>query len=466
MPPVTVQRRQELAFLPAALEILERPPSPIGRSIGLTIILLFALALAWATFSKIDIVASAQGKIIPSGRIKVLQPFETGVVRAIHVHDGQSVKAGDVLIELDTTTTEAERNRFQSDLTSIRLDIARLRAALAGGEDPLADFHPPKMATAGMIATQRQFLLNQVNEYHSKVAALDQQKSQRVAERTTIEAMITKLQATIAVSEQRVAVRKELWDRALGSKLIYLTDLQDLVGQQNDLIVQRSRLREAQAALAAITDTREQAYSEFHRTLLSELATAEQKAGALEQDVIKADERIRLQKLTAPVDGVVQQLNVHTIGGVVTPAQALLVIVPSDSKLEVDAMVLNRDIGFIHAGEEAEIKVDTFNFTKYGFIHGKVLSISRDAITRDKPVDSSGDKTQNVETSSSEPKGQEFVYAARVSLDRTQMQVESGRVSLVPGMAVTVEIRTGARTVLSYLFSPLLRYKEDSLRER
>ena len=130
MPPVTIQRRQELAFLPAALEILERPPSPIGRSIGATIILLFAVALAWAALSKIDIVASAQGKIIPSGRIKVLQPFETGVVSAIHVRDGQSVKAGEVLIELDTTTTEAERNRLQSDLTSVRLDIARLRAAL------------------------------------------------------------------------------------------------------------------------------------------------------------------------------------------------------------------------------------------------------------------------------------------------------------------------------------------------
>ena len=466
MPPVTVQRRQELAFLPAALEILERPPSPIGRSIGATIILLFAVALAWAALSKIDIVASAQGKIIPSGRIKVLQPFETGVVSAIHVHDGQSVKASDVLIELDSTTTEAERNRFQSDLTSVRLDIARLRAALAGGEDPLADFHPPKTATAAMIATQRQFLLNQVNEYRSKVAALDQQKSQREAERTTIEAMITKLHATIAVVEQRVSVRKELWEKELGSKLLYLTELQDLVGQQNDLLVQRSRLREAQAALAAITETREQAYSEFHRTLLSDLSTAEQKAGALEQDVIKADERIRLQKLTAPVDGVVQQLNVHTIGGVVTPAQALLVIVPSDSRLEVDAMVLNQDIGFIHAGEDAEIKVDTFNFTKYGFIHGKVVSVSRDAITRDKPIDSSGDKTRSAENSSSEPKGQEFVYAAHVSLDRTQMQVESGSVNLEPGMAVTVEIRTGARTVLSYLFSPLLRYKQESLRER
>ena len=130
-----------------------------------------------------------------------------------------------------------------------------------------------------MIATQRQFLLNQVNEYHSKLGALDQQKSQREAERTTIEATITKLQATIGVAEQRVSVRKELWDKELGSKLFYLTDLQDLVGQQNDLLVQRSKLHEAQAALAAITATREQAYSEFHRTLLSDLATAEQKAG-------------------------------------------------------------------------------------------------------------------------------------------------------------------------------------------
>ena len=166
------------------------------------------------------------------------------------------------------------------------------------------------------------------------------------------------------------------------------------------------------------------------------------------------------------VDGVVQQLAVHTIGGVVTPAQALMTIVPLESHLEIEAMVSNRDIGFIEAGEGAAIKVDTFNFTRYGLLHGKVLSISHDAITRDTPQDKTTNKSQGAESSSSEPKGQELIYAARVSLDRTQMQVEDKLVNLSPGMAVTVEIKTGSRRIISYLLSPLLRYKQESLRER
>src|SRR6516165_2753459 len=157
--------RLELAFLPAALEIVETPPSPIGRAIGLTIIALFCLALAWASFGKIDIVASAPGKIIASGRTKIIQPFETGVVRAIHVHDGMSVKAGDALIELDPTMNLAERNHLQSDLMAAELDIARLRAALSSTDDPLADFHPPADAPTALLATQREFLLHQTAEY-------------------------------------------------------------------------------------------------------------------------------------------------------------------------------------------------------------------------------------------------------------------------------------------------------------
>jgi len=229
---------------------------------------------------------------------------------------------------------------------------------------------------------------------------------------------------------------------------------------------QKSRYREAGEAIAALVETQIRTAAEYQRTLLDELAKAEQKAAGLAQDVIKAEQRTKLQYLTAPVDGVVQQLAIHTIGGVVTPAQALAVIVPQDSHLEVEAMVPNRDIGFVEAGQEAAIKIDTFSFTRYGLLHGKVLNISQDAIARDKPQDKSTGKSPGVEQASSEPKGQELVYAARVSLDRTQMQVENKLVNLSPGMAVTVEIKTGSRMILSYLLSPLLRYQQETLRER
>jgi hemolysin D len=170
--------------------------------------------------------------------------------------------------------------------------------------------------------------------------------------------------------------------------------------------------------------------------------------------------------LTAPVDGVVQQLAIHTVGGVVTPAQALLVVVPSDSRLEIEAMVSNRDIGFVHAGQDAEIKIDTFNFTRYGLLHGTVLSVSQDAVIRDHQGDRAADRTNGAASDSSEPKGQELNYSARISLDRTEMQIDDKFVNLSPGMAVTAEIKTGSRKILDYLLSPLLRYRQETLRER
>jgi hemolysin D len=464
-PRTEVRRREyEIAFLPAALEIVESPPSPVGRAIGVSIIVMFCFALAWACFGTVDIVATATGKIVPGGRTKLIQPLEAGVVRAIHVRDGQNVKAGDVLIELDPTISEAEQERQKADLVAAELDAARLRAALA--DNPLAAFRPPEGASPAQVEMHRQFLASQLAEQNAKLAEIARQQSQKEAERATITATVGKLQTTIPVLQEKVEIRKTLLDKALASKITYLTEYQDLLGLQQDLTVQQSRLREADAAVALLKETHDKAAAEYRRTAYDGLAKAEQKAASLAQDVVKAEQRTKLQRLTAPVDGVVQQLAVHTVGGVVTPAQALAVVVPNEINLEIEAMVSNRDIGFVHPGQSAEIKVDTFNFTRYGLLHGEVLSVSPDAISRDKPQNASNDRSVGAATSSSEPRSQELEYAARVSLDSTHMEVDEKRVKLGPGMAVTVEIKTGSRRIVSYLLSPLARYKQESLRER
>src|ERR1700736_2749805 len=268
--------RDEIAFLPAALEIVESPPSPTGRAIGVTIIALFCLALAWAAFGKIDIVASAPGKIITSGRTKTIQPYETGVVRAIHVRD----------------------------VIAAQLDIARLRAALSDAEDPVVNFQPPEGASPQLVAMQRQFLTSQVAEHRAKVAALDKQRAQKEAERSTTAATITKLESTLPVVQQRVDIRGALYNREFGSKLQYLETLQLLIEQQQDLGVQKSKLAESEAAVAAIVQTRAQTVAEFRRTLLDELNKAEAKASGLVQDLAKAEQRTRFQTRTGPADGV------------------------------------------------------------------------------------------------------------------------------------------------------------------
>ncbi len=456
----------ETAFLPAALEVVETPPSPIGRAIGVIIILLFCAALVWASLGKVDIVATAHGRVILNGRTKIIQPAEGGVVRAIHVQDGSVVKAGDVLIELDPTISTAELEHVRSDLIGAQLNIARLRAALDEDLNPGAALVPPEGASGELVAMHRQFLASQVAEHVAKLSELDRQLAQKKAERETISATIAKLNATIPLLQERVDVRKYLFDKQIGSKLTFLSEAQELVGQQHDVAVQESRLREGDAAIAELGQVRLKVEAEYRRALYEDLAKAEERAAGLSQDLIKGEQKAKHQLIAAPVDGVVQQLTVHTIGGVVTPAQALAVVVALDRDLEIEAMVANRDIGFVVPGQTAAIKIDTFNFARYGLLHGRVISVSRDAILRDGREDKTHEKQISAGGTSSESEGGDPLYAARISLDQNVMEIDGRPVPLLPGMAVTVEIGTGSRRIISYLLSPLTQYRQEVLRER
>jgi hemolysin D len=469
LPRAPRRRDHERAFLPAALEIVETPPSPVGRAIALVIAAALCVAIGWASLGTIDIIATAQGKIVPSGRSKVIQPFETGVIRAIHVRDGQQVREGELLIELDPTMDRAELDHLKSDLIAARLDMARLSAALSDAPDPLAAFHPPAEADPAQVTNERLLLSVQINEQRAKLAALDREANEKLAERATARATIEKLAAEIPLQQQRVNMRQTLVDKGLESRILFLQEDQDLVANQKELLVQQSRENEAEAAFQAIMNQRDQAAAEYRHGLADDLVKAEAKAAGLVQDVIRAERKTGLQWLTAPVDGTVQQLAVHTVGGVVTPAQALLVVVPTQSHLEIEAMVSNRDIGFVHPGQVADIKVDTFSYTRYGLLHGAVESVSADAVTPDKREEEPNARPTGLDkdaAAASDTAAREPVYAARVSLDKTSMLVDDRHVNLTPGMAVTVEIKTGSRRIISYLLSPLLRYGHESLRER
>jgi membrane fusion protein, hemolysin D len=465
----SASRKASVEFLPAALEILETPASPAGRAIGATIILFFVVAIGWATFSRVDIIATASGKVVPTGKVKVIQPLETGVVSAIDVQDGQHVGLGQLLIQIDRTASAAERARVGHDLMRAQLDVARLATLRQSFEEnsALALIVPPPDTPAYEIARTQAAMASQASEQAAKLAALSQQIAQKNAETEEITATIEKLKASLPLVEDLADLRHKAMDIQYGNRVAYLEAQTRLVEQQHELLVQQHHLGGATAARQALERQVEQTKAEYARKILNDLTDAEQKVAELTQDKVKADRKMEEQWLRSPIEGTVQQLAVHTLGGVVTAAQQLMVIVPTDSHLEVEAMVSNRDIGFVHEGMSTEIKIDTFNFTRYGLVHGKVMNVSQDAIVRDKPKDNSGaiPKPSGL-SDSSEPQGQELVYATRVGLDSSQMLIEAKLVNLAPGMAVTVEIKTGSRRVIEYILSPLLRYKQESMRER
>ena len=464
--------RQDTArqFLPAALEILETPASPVGRAIGGLIILFFIIAIAWATFGHVDIIATAQGKIVPTGRTKTIQPLEPGIVAAIRVQDGDKVSAGQVLIDLDRTVTLAERKHVASDLMSSQLDVARLTALRDNFESGAIprDITVPSGASEADIAQTKSSMRAQAGEQLAKLASTKRQIEQKHAETELVIAEIAKIDASMPLVEETASIRKKAMEIQYGNHIAYLEAQTKLVEQQNDRLVQQRKLVEIAAARQALEEQIEQTKAGYEHQVLSDLSDAEKKVAELRQDLIKAEQKTEEQILRSPIDGTVQQLAAHTVGGVVTPAQQLMAIVPAESHLEVEAMVSNRDIGFVSVGQQADVKIDTFNFTRYGLLHGKVISVSQDAIVRDKPPNQKSEdkKLGGALSDSSEPEGQELLYSARVSLDKSRMQIEDKMVNLAPGMAVTIEVKTGSRRIIEYVMSPLLRYRQESLRER
>lgn len=452
---------QAWEFLPAVLEIEETPPSPVGRLVTWTIIAVFTAAFLWAAFGTIDIIAVAQGKIIPSGHSKVIQSLESGVIRAIHVQNGQEVQEGQVLIELDTTANSADHDRLVNERQAASLDGVRLRAVLAGKDTMQA---PPETDPT-QLAVQRQLLRDQLAEHQTRLETAKLVIEQRKEALAGTNANIARLKEVIPLAEERAASYQQLWQKTYVAKLQYLDAEKDRIDRIQELAVQEHKRMQDTAALAEAQKQWQTISAEFKRMRLTELVGAETKVASLVQEVAKAHNRTQSQRLTAPIDGVVQQLAVHTLGGVVTPAQQLLVIVPKAEPLEVEAWVENKDIGFVHVGQQGEIKVAAFPFTRYGTIPAQVRTLSHDAVSpaRDGTMPAPG---RTLSSDAVQPENGGLVYAARVSLERTAIQVEGTPVALSPGMAVTVEIKTGTRRLLEYFLSPVLQAGQESVRER
>jgi len=442
-------------FLPAVLEIQHAPPSPIGRAIIWVILAVFTSGVLWATFGWIDIVAVAQGKIIPSGYSKVIQPYETGVIAAIHVQDGHTVKRGDVLIELDPTLNREDRDRASNEYQAARVEAARLRALIAGD----ATFDPPAGGDASYIVLQQQLLLNELAEHHARMQAAQHVIDQRKAAIERTKEDIHRLEVTVPMETEKAETFKSLLEYQAATKMEYLQAEEQRIDRTQELAGQRMTLIQDRAALAESERNYRVLVSEFQQTKQAELSALETKTASLAHEVAKAGQKTTLQRLVTPIDGAVQQLAVHTVGGVVTPAQQLLVVVPADYPLEVTAQVENKDVGFVKEGQPVEIKVETFPFTLYGTIPGQVITVSDDAALLDR------EKT-SAEQPSQAKSAEQLVYAARVRLERSTIFVNGKTVPLSPGMAVAVEIKTGKRRIIEYLLSPLLKSLNESMRER
>jgi hemolysin D len=448
-------------FLPAALEIMEKPPSPGLRWLLLSICGLFTIALIWSFVGRVDVVATASGKVIPSDNVKIIQPIEIGYVRKIHVRNGQHVEAGQLLVELDPTLAGADAAQASQRLLTSQVIAARNWALLEHLEKGGSRFTAPAGTSPEIASTQNDFVQSSIAEYEGERASLIQQRAERAAELVGSEAEISKLKQTLPLIEMQLAARKELAEKGYFSKIRLLEFEQQKVEHVQNIAVQLSNASKARAAMSNIDAQLLRLKGSFRKNAVEELSEAQETTGLSREDVTKSARREDFQQLRAPVSGTVQQLAISTIGGVVQPAQALMIIVPDDAEVVVEASIMNKDIGFIREGQAVRVKLEAFNFTDYGIIPGVVESISRDAIdvnqqNRDRPRDDVG-------RSRSE---QGPVYAARIRLLKRSIRVRGNDRIIGPGLAAQIEIKTGERRIIQYLISPLAQTIDEAGRER
>ena len=431
-------------FSSAALAIQHRPPSIYLRMVSLGICLMLLIALVFACMAHIDVVVSTQGKVIPSGKSKVIQPLEAGVVKAILVRDGQTVKAGDVLVELDPTTMGADLGRTRRELWENEADAMRAQAQL-NGQTSFA--HPLGYTPQDITFNQNAVLQSRMAEQQAKLAALDADLAKRKADTEAITSNLTQLKISLPLVKQKHQMREDLAKTGHVAQTSVIETRLELMNAEKEIAVQSNRLKESEASYNAAVQQRSQAIAEFRARTSTELVEAVKKRDAAKQDLVKATQRLGLQTLRAPIDGVVQQLSVTTVGGVVTAAQALMTIVPEHTPLELEAQVMNRDIGHVKVGQRAIHKVETYDFTRFGYIEGEVLWVGTDAVQDQKLG---------------------LVYPVRIKLAKTVTpNVVNGRTGVVTaGMNITADIKTDSRRMIEYFVAPMLRYKEEALRER
>ena len=439
------QSSHENTFLPAALEVVERPVSPTAR-VTTWVLLggLFVTAL-WVTLGRVDVVVSAPGRILSSGASKLVQSAGSGVVAAIHVRDGDHVRAGQVLVELDTTLATAELDQARKALLSDQLEVARNRALVAALGGKGVHFVAPEGTPQDVATAERQLIAAQIAEVNSTVAGYAAARASSQADAQAANATRAKLDDTLPILDHEVGAMNRLDAKgyAPGMRLLELQrQRRSDQGDRDVAAAQAARgFSEAHKYAEAAIQTRDAA----RRQAMVELAKAAADATVRAEDVTKATRRAGLEKLTAPADGTVQQLQVHTVGGVVEPARTLMVVVPDRADIEIEAHVLNKDVGFVREGQAATVKIDAFPFTRYGTVPGTVVSLSRDAV----PDEKLG-----------------ATYIARIRLARSTINVDGKPMALGSGLGVTADIRTGSRRIVSWLLSPIMTTVDQAARER
>jgi hemolysin D len=463
--------REDQEFLPAALEILETPPSPVQMWLLQAICAFVVIAITWMFIGKIDVIAVAQGKVQPTGRVKLVEPLDAGRVRELLVANGTKVEAGQAVVTLDDSETHAEELALAGLLDSLKAEMVRRAAAIEAAHNK--DFKPsradwPNDVPENILAREKRVLAGDLALLQSSVTSLAAQRQQKEAERERLTNTIASQEELLKIGEERLQLRSYLENQQLGSKLNVFDAQETLQNQRTSLAQQKGQLAETMASLNVLERDATKTIASFVAENGQKLADAERQTEDTIQKLTKARAKTSHMVLRAPVSGMVQALSITSPGQVLMPGEEVMRIVPNDTAIEIESYMPNKDIGFIKVGQEAVIKVESFPFTQYGSLPARVTRVSMEAIPEADAQQQEGNPARSNRSTlqAGAQRIQNLVFPVTLLLDKTTIRTDGGEIPVSNGMAVTVEIKTGYRRIIDYLFSPLIEVTSKAMKER
>ena len=441
--------------------IQDEAPSQVGRIVLCSVCALVVVMLLWSALGQLDIVASAEGKLVPQTLVKVVQPAEAGIVKQLMVAEGDQVVAGQLLARLDTTLAAADRSGIASDLALQRLQERRIEAELSDVPMTRQTADDPQL----YAIVQAQYLAH-TKSHLDHVAQEQSLLAKQMHERVAAEVVLRKLEQTLPVYNRVAGAYAKLEKEGFMGSLIATDKEREALEKARDLDAQRASVAALAASIAAQEKRITQLRSNYRSDLQRERTELQARIAQLQPTLAKTDYRAGLMELRAPQAGVIKDLATTTVGAVVQPGAVVMTLVPKDEALYADVSVRNEDVGFTYVGQRAQIKLASYPFQRYGMLTGEVVRLSMDASDNGSNIRSSVQPGVAVQAGETNPNAA-MMYRARIRLDRQQLRGPDGAVhALAAGMQVAAEIHQGRRTVLEYLLSPVQKALSEAGRER
>lgn len=450
---MNVNKVDEFDFAPSILGVQQKPPSPLPRIVLRGILCLLALLILWACIGRLDVVAVAEGKLVPSSYLKIVQPSDAGIVKEIMIEEGQLVKKDQVLVRMDAHLAKADSESIQQALQHKTIELRRIESELSGTAFKRENGDDSTMfqkVNAAYLANVRALQ----DDIASELAAQQKAQSDLAA---TIEVQ-HKLEQTLPSYQTQEASYEELGKKGFAGRVMVDEKKRQRIEAEQDLHAQKYTAQSLRATINQSTKRIAQIRSDYRKQLEADRVIVYSDLQKLKQEWAKQSHKNSLLELRAPQAGIIKDLATHTPGTVVSPGTVLMTLVPKHETLNAEVWLKNEDAGFVSTGQTVKVKLMAYPFQKYGMVDGKVVQVSADATDRPQANSPQQEDTPQNQPSSS--------YKTLVKLKQQYLELDGNKLMLNPGMQVAAEIKLADQTVMEYLLSPVRKAFHEAARER